>query len=224
MTVEQFLRYWTDEHAGQPHYTQPDVLANYTAASDAPMLNVTWFEAAGYCRWLSRQEGIPEDQMCEPPMAEIGPGMQLPANYLVCTGYRLPTEAEWEYACRAGSVTARSFGRARAPPLLRLAPGKFRHRAQAVGLLEPDELGLFDLYGNAWEWCQNRMDPDAKTGRGRRSKTRRIQARSTRTSLRVLRGGAFDSRLSDFRSAHRFSTLPGDHNHMTGLRVARTRH
>src|SRR5205823_4581112 len=128
----------------------------YSPSPDAPATNVTWYEAAAYCRWLSEKEGIPEDQMCYPPVDQIKKGMTLPADYLSRRGYRLPTEAEWEYACRAGAVTRRVYGDA--DELLDHFAwylSNARDRVWPVGLKKPNDFGLFDVYGNVWECCQD---------------------------------------------------------------------
>jgi formylglycine-generating enzyme required for sulfatase activity len=117
---------------------------------------VAWYEAAAYCNWLSEQEGIPKAQWCYEAndKGQYAAGMRLAPNCLQRTGYRLPTEAEWEYCCRAGAVTRFSFGEAE--ELL----GKYAwygansdRNPHPVGVLMPNDLGLFDMHGNVAEWC-----------------------------------------------------------------------
>ncbi len=123
------------------------------------MIGFTWFIAAHYCNWLSQEEGLPSDQWCYIPNEDgaYGEGMTIPANVLDRTGYRLPTEAEWEYACRAGAVTSRYYGHSN--KLLK-AYAWYRansaERAWMCGSLFPNDLGLFDMLGNEYEWCQER--------------------------------------------------------------------
>jgi serine/threonine protein kinase/formylglycine-generating enzyme required for sulfatase activity len=126
-----------------------------------PARLVTWSEAAAYCNWLSRLAGMPEDQHCyqaEP----ADPSRFRPAdNYLLRTGFRLPTEAEWEYACRAGTTTPRFFGYSvtllpRYAHCLRRDPSG---KKGPVAVLLPNDFGLFDVYGNAAEWCNDLRQP-----------------------------------------------------------------
>ena len=97
VTVEQFLPIPQGPRI-------PEAVCSHKRLSDE---HVSWYDAAAYCNWLSEQEGIPKEEWCYLPNKEgkYADGMKMAPNYLQRTGYRLPTEAEWEYACRAGADT-----------------------------------------------------------------------------------------------------------------------
>ena len=151
-------------------------------SADCAIGGVTWYEATRYCNWLSRSEGLPESQWYYPE--EIGQGMKLPADYLERTGYRLPTEAEWEYACRAGSRTRYSWGEEIAPDrALYRWPGAAHAKASPPGQFAANAFGLYDMHGNVREWTQDswRESYDLTPQDGR-------PASEGHSSMRVTRG------------------------------------
>jgi formylglycine-generating enzyme required for sulfatase activity len=214
VTVEQFLRFRQDHRYFKQHAPTPD----------CPINGVTWYDAAAYCNWLSEQEGIAKDQWCYEPNKDgkYAEGMRMASNYLQRTGYRLPTEAEWEYACRAGAGTGYSFGEA--DDLL----GKYGwyianspNRSQAVGMLRPNDHGLFDMHGNAWEWTQSLYKEYGKAESGM------MDDKEDKTDInnhdsRVLRGGSFGNQASSVRSASRYRFVPAVRGPDVGFRPART--
>src|SRR5438477_5798912 len=104
---------------------------------------------------MSKEEGIPQDQWCY----EIKNGQvtKLKANYLSLTGYRLPTEAEMEYATRADALTSRYFGETEELlPKYAWYLKNSQDQTWPVGSLKPNDLGLFDVHGSVWNWCQEK--------------------------------------------------------------------
>ena len=150
--------------------------------------------------------------------------MTMAANYLQRTGYRLPTEAEWEYACRAGADTGYSFGES--ADLLEKYGWFDKNslsKSHPVGLLKSNDLGLFDMHGNDWEWCQGVYKPYPKGGHGKANDDKEGDIGViTGTDGRVLRGGSFVNPASIVRSAFRVSYVPTIRFNFNGFRAART--
>ncbi len=231
VTVGQFQRFLDDnpeikrrtQAAGQrdPTRTGP-TLTRLKLDDDCPQVMMTWFEAAQYCNWLSREAGIPEEEWCYPSLDQIKEGMQLPKDYLHRTGYRLPTEVEWEYASRAGATTSRFFGSSE--ELLReyawYTGNTFNERPWPVGQLKPNDFGLFDVYGNVWEWVGNWY---------KRELTDRVREDTEDTILivskdyeRPRRGGSYTYSADFLRSAYRNRYIPDERRDSVGFRIART--
>jgi formylglycine-generating enzyme required for sulfatase activity/serine/threonine protein kinase len=129
-------------------------------------------------------------------------------------GYRLPTEAEWEYACRAGTTTAYSFGDRLTKAIANYAAGP-RGRTKVVGSYKPNSFGLHDMHGNVWEWCED--------WRGAYPMEAVIDPKGPATGeRRILRGGSCDG-VSDCRSSGRINFgSPAYRIEFNGFRLART--
>ncbi len=160
--------------------------------SEYPVEQVSWDDAVAFCEMLS---AIPEEKAAG-------------------RVYRLPTEAEWEYACRSGSNTRYHFGDKE--ELL----GKYawykensKDRTHPVALKEPNALGLFDMHGNVYEWCS-----DWYGGYPEGIVTDPIG--QSDGSLRVRRGGSWCIEAADCRSADRYGDVPSDRIDNIGFRVA----
>ena len=173
-----------------PSYFQGAIVGNENA--DLPVDRVSWEDAVEFCKKLS----------------------DLPEEKKAGRVYRLPTEAEWEYACRVGSKTAYSFDDEEG-----LLPeyGWFKrnssNRTHTVGLLEPNAWGLYDLHGNVWEWCSDRHGEYPKgavsdpTG-------------PCEGSNRVIRSGGWYGEAALCRSALRRGHVPSIRLNSHGFRLA----
>jgi formylglycine-generating enzyme required for sulfatase activity len=208
VTKEQFLRF-------RPTFTHE--LRRYPEPN-CPIGGVVWYEAASYCNWLSKEEGIPEDQWCY----EIkGQDIKLKPKYLSLTGYRLPTEAEMEYATRAGAMTCRYYGETEdLLPRYAWYDKNSHERTWPVGTKKPNDLGLFDMQGNMLTWCQESYKP-YPTGKEASDDTEDGPVIDS-THGRLLRGGSFLHSVVYIRSAFRDSYAPSHRVDNVGVRPART--
>ncbi len=231
VTVEQFFRYWRTQSDSRMNLSPTQKLAatrmvlKYSPDADGPMVGPDWYLAAQYCNWLSEREGISKQEWCYIPTESkaYNEGMSIPADILDRTGYRLATDAEWEYACRSGTVTSRYYGVS--TDLL----GRYaRYQANSNvhgwpgGSLLPNDFGLFDMLGNALEWVNDRSEAFHP-----RANEVYLDCISKSELLndkvpRLLRSGSFCDPPSLARSAFRFWMPPSQRLPYLGFRVART--
>jgi len=171
---------------------------------DRPVINVSWKDAMAYCAWLNGRGGLD-----------------------AARGYRLPTEAEWEYACRAGTATPFSFGETisavqanygAAGTYHRGSRQRFRQRTVAVGSLPANPWGLHEMHGNVWEWVADTWHDNYDEAPDDGS----AWVSDDDAASRVLRGGSWFDRPRFLRSAVRDQDDPDFRISFSGFRLART--
>jgi formylglycine-generating enzyme required for sulfatase activity/serine/threonine protein kinase len=185
-----------------------------------PADRVSWYDAVYFCNELSRREGF---EPCY-RLANISrPGDSITwatVQLLPGNGYRLPTEAEWEYACRAGTDTEYNCGSVLSPEVANVTFGSAPNAQQTltVGRRRPNAWGLHDMHGNVYEWCQDLYD-----GSDYRSATVTDPLGPDSGAMRVIRGGAWLQFEISCRSAARQGAEPGESGGgKYGFRVVRS--
>jgi formylglycine-generating enzyme required for sulfatase activity len=179
--------------------------SHFKGSDDLPVDSVSWNDAIAFCNTLSEREGLRpyyQNQVVPQPGGE---------------GYRLPTEAEWEYACRAGSATLYCFGD-KVASLGEFAwyEGNSGNTTHPVGRKQPNAIGLYDMHGNAYEWCWDWYDG------GFYGQLPAVDPRGpSQSSERVLRGGGWNGDASSCFSARRVRHPPEWGDAALGFRVAR---
>ncbi|WP_030543136.1 SUMF1/EgtB/PvdO family nonheme iron enzyme [Streptomyces albus] len=206
-------RSWTIEVACFRMAAFPVTQASYasvtgerpSAAHDGrlPVESVSWWDAVRFCNALSRREGLTPAYRLPAAGAATGTGAETAGEAdwdPSADGYRLPTEAEWEHACRAGS------GGPRYGPLDEIAwhRGNSGERMHEPGRKRPNAWGLYDMLGNTWDWCWDLYDPEVYG------------------PYRVLRGGGWFDEHWSCRASVRRRSHPTFRTDDVGFRVARS--
>jgi formylglycine-generating enzyme required for sulfatase activity len=178
---------------------------SYFLGDNLPVENVSWFDAIEYCNALSRREGLPVAYTI------TGTG-----NNRIVTwdqdslGYRLPTEAEWEYACRAGTRTPYNTGNSINN---RNQANYFSNGTRNVGSYPPNNWGLYDMHGNVAEWCWDLYS---------NYNASLDNENNPAENHRVFRGGSWFNLTMRLRSAFRDHYFPNYRTVSIGFRVVRT--
>jgi formylglycine-generating enzyme required for sulfatase activity len=181
--------------------------SEFEGSGRLPVEMATWFDAVTFCNRLSEAEK-------RTPFYKV---TDLEVSIRGGDGYRLPTEAEWEYACRAGTTTRYSFG----DDDDQLAEYTWYHgnsggQTHPVGQKPPNTWGLYDMHGNVWEWCWDWYD-----ARSYGQSPVDDPSGPLRSTARVVRGGSWYRDPRNLRSADRYWHAPEDRRNCLGFRVAR---
>lgn len=193
-----------------------------------PVEHVSWFDAVEFCNQLSVREQLAPYYAISNVQRVGGAIKSADVKVSGGKGYRLPTEAEWEYACRAGTTSPYHFGSVNIgeeanvdgnSPFGTTTKGPYLQRTSVVGSYAPNGFGLYDMHGNVWEWCGDWYD----AGFYSQTNGTAIDPFNANPAVsRVLRGGSWDLYAGYARAAYRVRSAPGGRSGDRGFRLART--
>ena len=187
----------------------------------SPVDNVSWFDAIEFCNKLSQKDGLtPRYSLKTPKRREGGSIESATVSIINGTGYRLPTEAEWEYACRAGTTTAFNTGEMLTEENTGFTGKQKRPDAKAVkvGSYKPNHFGLYDMHGNNAEFC---FDVYVENAYSEPSASTKDPVNTKGSESRVVRGGNFESEPWQTYSFSRQSMMPGQPWGGVGFRIVK---
>ena len=202
---------WLEEHPDTKIYYPLSKTQWWGWKDNYPMQNINWYDALEYCNWLSAKEGL---QKC----------YKINESQTTCdfskNGYRLPTEAEWEYAARGGKKSkGYIYAGGNNPNLVAWYDESSALKGpSAVGKKQANELGLYDMSGNVWEWCW-----DTYAGNYYSYSPTDNPKGAASSFYRVVRGGSWHYRSELARLPGRDGPKPGFSSYNHGFRVARTK-